>query len=225
MKEKEKHKAKELRKQGISLNEISNRLGISKSSASIWTRDIHLSREQQEKLYERNPFMLKSNGWKKKSENYREKRRQYQELGRRDARKRDLLHAKGCMLFWAEGSKTKNAIIFVNSDPDMMVLFIEFLSKSIKIKSEEIRVSVNCHLGNGLTVNQIENYWLKLLGLPRSCLNKTTINRVSKYSKKLKKNKLIHGVCRIVVHNTEKAQRLFGAIKEYAHIRNDKWLF
>lgn len=225
MKEKEKCKAKELRKQGISLNEISNRLGISKSSASIWTRDIQLTPGQYEKLYERNLFTLKSNGWKKRSENYKEKRRQYQGLGRQDARKKDLLHAKGCMLFWAEGSKTKNAIIFVNSDPDMMVLFSEFLSKSMEVKSEEIKVSVNCHLGNGLTVNQIENYWLKLLSLPRSCLNKTTIDRTSKYSKKLKKNKLVNGVCRMVVHNTEKAQRLFGAIKEYAHIENDKWLF
>lgn len=225
MKEKEKQEARELRKQGISLNKISEQLGISKSSASLWTRDIELTSQQLEKLYERNPGMLKSNGWQKNADNHREKRRYYQKEGRQDAQIKDLLHAMGCMLFWAEGAKTKNSIIFSNSDPDMMFLFVRFLRESIGVKTEEMRLSVNCHLGNGHTSKQVEDFWLKCLGLPQSCLNKTTINRPSKYSKKLKRNKLKNGVCRISVHDTEKTQRLFGAIKEYAGIENDNWLF
>ena len=43
-------KARELRKQGISVKDIAEILRISKSSASIWTRDIILSIEQIEAL-------------------------------------------------------------------------------------------------------------------------------------------------------------------------------
>lgn len=36
------------------------------------------------------------------------------------ARRRSLGHIAGCMLYWAEGSKSRNSIQFVNSDPAMV---------------------------------------------------------------------------------------------------------
>jgi orotate phosphoribosyltransferase-like protein len=36
-------KAEELRRQGFSLNEISHKLGISKSTASVWLKNIQIS--------------------------------------------------------------------------------------------------------------------------------------------------------------------------------------
>jgi len=42
--------ARKLRKRGISVSKIASYLGISKNSASRWTRDIILSVEQLEKL-------------------------------------------------------------------------------------------------------------------------------------------------------------------------------
>lgn len=227
MKVKEKNKARKLRKEkGWSINQISEELNVAKSSVSLWVRNIQLSPEQESVLLAKNPrYNNQIRGGQTRSQDAKNKRQEYQEIGKQEARKKDLLHAKGCMLFWAEGNKTKNSIIFSNSDPDMMILFVKFLCESIQVLLKEMRLSINCYLGNGLSVRQVENYWLNILDLPRSCLTKTMINRASKYSKKLKKNKLIYGVCRVSVHNTEKAQMLFGAIKEYAGIENNNWLF
>lgn len=227
MKTREKNEARRLRKErGWSINQISQKLHVAKSSVSLWVKGIQLSLAQEAVLLARNPrYNNQNRGGKVRSQNAKNQRQQYQQTGRQEAQKKDLLHAMGCMLFWAEGNKTKNSIIFSNSDPRMMLLFIMFLNQSMRVEFEQMKMSVNCHLGNGLTASQIESYWLKTLKLPRSCLRKTTVNRASKYSKKAKKNKLIYGVCRIAVHNTQKTQEAFGAIKEYADIEGDEWLF
>ena len=49
----EKIKAQELRQQGKSIKEIAKFLGVSKSSISIWCRDIVLTAEQIESLQKR----------------------------------------------------------------------------------------------------------------------------------------------------------------------------
>lgn len=36
------------------------------------------------------------------------------------------LHLAGCMLYWAEGAKSRNTIEFANSDPNMVRLFCRF---------------------------------------------------------------------------------------------------
>jgi hypothetical protein len=59
---------------------------------------------------------------------YRELRRQYQEEGRAKAREGDPLRLAGCMLYWAEGRKHKNALALINSDPDMLMFYLRFLT-------------------------------------------------------------------------------------------------
>ena len=46
-----KLKAQDLRSKGLSVKDIEKKLGISRSSASIWVRDISLTKEQINKLY------------------------------------------------------------------------------------------------------------------------------------------------------------------------------
>lgn len=222
MKEFEKKQARVLRKQGFSLAKIAERLNVSKSSASLWTRDIELSQDQLKVLYANNRNAQLGN--KKKSAIYKSKRLDYQKHGAQRAKEGNILHAQGCMLFWAEGGKSKNSLIFCNSDAAMLCLFHKFL-KLLDVEDERIAVSVSCYLDNGLSLIDIENYWLKILGLPRSALKKSTVNRVSKYSKKLKGNKHKYGICRLVVHDTRLVQEVYGAIKQYANISDDRWLF
>lgn len=50
MKLKEKKLARILRKQGWSINEIYRKLGVGKSSVSLWVRDIELTFIQKQKL-------------------------------------------------------------------------------------------------------------------------------------------------------------------------------
>jgi len=51
-KSKERNRAIELRKKGESIKVIAKKIGVSKSSTSIWCRDIILSPMQIQKLHE-----------------------------------------------------------------------------------------------------------------------------------------------------------------------------
>jgi hypothetical protein len=137
------------------------------------------------------------------------------------ARIDEPLHQAGCMLYWAEGSKSRNSLAFVNSDDEMMRFFLRFL-RLLDVPDERIRLSVNVHLGNGLTLEQIEAWWLERLDLPRSCLRKATVNHASSASKRLRKP-LVYGTARLTVNSTRLVQSIYGAIQEYAGIERPEW--
>ena len=71
---------------------------------------------------------------------------------------------------------------------------------------------------------EIEDFWLDKLGLPRSCLRLSTVNRYSKYSQKKRRNKLRYGTCRLSIYDTRLSQHIYGAIQEYAGFDRDEWL-
>lgn len=226
MKPYEREEARRLRREeGLSVKEICKLLGVAKSSVSVWVRDIELTPEQREVLSLRRPH---EKGRHKGAIANRNKglarRKQYQENGRLKAREADPLHLAGCMLYWAEGSKTRKMLDFSNSDPDMMRLYLRFLRESLQINPSDIVLRISCYLGNGITVQEIENYWLELLDLPRSCLRKTLIN-IQPRSSQQKGRKLKYGMCKLCVYRTEAFQHVLGAIQEYVGIEKPEWLF
>lgn len=230
MKIKEKKEAIRLRKEeGMSIGGIAERLGVAKSSVSLWVRDIVLTEEQKTILNEKNPVLNRYCGASEtRQETFRARRREYQEEGRKlihglDNQKRDLLIA-GCMLYWAEGSKKKNCVEFCNSDPHMMSIFILFLKQIFGVREDEIALSINCYTDDQ-DISEIEEYWLDALDLPKTCVRKHTLNYYSRYSFKKRKGKLPFGVCRISVCNTRFVQQIFGAIQEIAGFKeNGNWL-
>ena len=225
MKLMEQQEARRMRRdEGLSLNEIAARLQVSKSSVSLWARDIVLTASQTARLLAQNPVY---NGQIRASQLSRERSRAvragYQEAGRLRARQTDPLHMAGCMLYWAEGSKGRCDVAFTNSDPEMVTFFVHFLEDCYGVQKHEIAVYVNC-FDDQETVGTIENYWLTQLGLPRTQLRKTTLNYFSSYSQKKRIGSLKHGTCRVVVHRTKIVQSIYGAIQEYAGFRCEKWL-
>lgn len=128
------------------------------------------------------------------------------------------------MLYWAEGGKGRHAVEFTNSDPRMLVLFRRFLTESLGIESASILMAINVYTDNGLTIRQIEDYWLDLLCLPRSSVRKHMLNHLPTSSSGRAKNKLPYGVCTLRVHNTWRLQHIYGAIQEYAGFAESVWL-
>ena len=51
-----KIKALKLRQSGMSIKEIASTIGISRSTASVWCREVVLSKSQKEKLFHYSPF-------------------------------------------------------------------------------------------------------------------------------------------------------------------------
>ena len=136
----------------------------------------------------------------------------------------DPLHLAGCMLHWAEGSKRRNTIEFVNSDPHMVRLFRYFLVASLGIPAERIRVTLNVYTTNGLSIAEIEEHWLSLLELPSSSLRKHTLNHRPTSSSGRARKRLPYRVCRLSVASTWAIQHIYGAIQEYAGFDEPAWL-
>jgi hypothetical protein len=220
----ERAKARELRLGGMSIKDIAAQLGVTKSSVSVWVRDIQLTVEQQTTLHDKyHHYSAKLKGSQANYQKGIQRRLQYQNEGRVKAREGDPLHLAGCMLYWAEGTKSRTNLILVNSDPDMLVFFVRFLRVSLGIADQDIRLFVNCYDNNGLSVAEIENKWIVLLGLTRTNLRKTTVNRQPASSKQ-NGRKLLYGVCAVVVYQMSVVQRVFGAIQEYVGIDKPEWL-
>ena len=152
------------------------------------------------------------------------RRREEQNSGRKDARRGNLLHAAGCMLFWAEGSRNRNSVEFVNSDPVMVSYFLYFIRACFGVPDAKVRVTCNLFADHSERQHEIEQYWLDNLKLPRTSLRKSTVNRYSKYSKKKRRNKLPYGTCRLTVCDTRIVQSIYGAIQEYAGFDREEWL-
>jgi hypothetical protein len=216
-----REQARRLRSQGRSIKAIARELRVAQSTASGWVRDVPLTPEQRERLARLTDRQLA--GLRTHVRRRREERLDAQERGRMVARIEEPLHVAGCMLFWAEGSKSRNAVIFTNSDAGMMRFFLRFLRECYGVRDENVRLSVNCFLGNGKTLEEIEAWWLEQLELPQSCLRKPTVNRPSSASKGVRKP-LVHGTARLAVGSTRLVQSIYGAIQEYAGIERPEWV-
>lgn len=211
--------------EGLSLREIVDRLGVSKSAASLWVRDVELTTEQRLVLEKRHSGYKGGHmGSRANRVKHLEIRQGYQQEGRLKAKERDPLHIAGCMLYWGEGAKSRNDLQIANSDPDLLCFFIKFLRESLDVQDDDIIVRVHCYSGNDVSVEDIERYWLSALELPISCLRKSVIN-VQPKSSQQKGRKLLYGVCHVSVYSTRLLQHIYGAIQEYTGIDKPEWLF
>jgi len=128
------------------------------------------------------------------------------------------------MLYWAEGGKARNSVRLTNADPAVLAFFADFLRKCFRVNDASMSVFCNLFADHVERQHEIEDFWLKTLGLPRSALRKSIVNVYSKYSQKKRQNKLPYGTCRLVVYSTEIVQTIYGSIQEYGGFDRPEWL-
>jgi aspartate carbamoyltransferase regulatory subunit len=205
--------ARRLRSEGKSIRYITEKLCVSKSSVSVWVRDIKLTDQQKEQLTSNRSYNFKDVLSISKRELALNLRKEYQEEGKKQIIDNDLLHCMGCMLFWAEGTKHKNKISFTNSDVNMLKLFVRFLTEKLGVKNEQIVLRINCFLKEKKDITNVNNYWIEQLNLPEAKFIKPTI--------KLTTNTIAnYGVCQITVWSTKLAQNVYGSIQAYGGFNN-----
>lgn len=229
-KNKECKQARKLRQQGWSLNKIANELKVSKGSISCWVRDIKLTKEQQEKLNKRNPIFIldtkaRKKNAKKASETWRNKRREYQKIGAQRIKNNNPLYVAGCMLYWAEGAKSRTAIRLTNSDPLMLKFFIKFLKGFWNVTNNDIVLQIHAYTDIH-SKKEIEKYWLSQLDISQDNLKKTQC--LKNHLSNRKTRRCEWGICHIKTNNVSSVaiiQEIYGAIKEYASIDDEnRWL-
>ena len=204
------------------MKEIAALVGV--SPVSLWVLDIELDAEALARLRARNPA---SNGEIVRAANLaraRQRRTAWQNQGRQLARRGCALHHAGCMLYWAEGSKSRTAVQFTNSDPAMIALFVEFLRRSYGAGEESIGVRAHLFADHVADQRRIEAFWLDAARLPSSCLRRSVVNRYSASSLRRRTRRLPYGTCRITLHRAAVVQSIYGAIQEYAGFERPEWL-
>jgi transcriptional regulator with XRE-family HTH domain len=173
-----RERARELRLQGWTYDQIQVELGCSKSSISLWVRD--LPKPERKRTPEEASDIAKR-GWEatmrlRDEERQRTKEAAKQAVGALSARELFLL---GVGLYWAEGGKDKpydrrENVCFVNSDPGMIGVFLAWLDL-LEVERERLRFTVMIH--ESADVAGAERYWADVVGADRSAFNKTTLKK------------------------------------------------
>jgi AcrR family transcriptional regulator len=158
----ERRQARQLRRAGLPLAEIAARVGVSKSSVSLWVRDVEFE----------GPLVRTVRG-RRRDPNALQRRKQGEierllEEGRvRIGRlsEREFLVA-GVALYAGEGTKGDGRVRFVNSDPRMVVFFCTWLRHFFEVDESRIRLAL--HLHQGLDLEAAMAYWSALTGIPEA---------------------------------------------------------
>jgi len=210
MKQAKKQKARELRAYGYSLNEIARNLNVSKSSASLWVRNIALTKDQEKTLSRRTAKL-----------SVVEKRRATR-LAREAATRKTLVEQAqkqiggitrnelllvGSILYWAGGGKTQKRLIrFSNSDPEMIRLMMAFFRDVCGVLEQKFRGHIYT---SNLNHREEEKYWSEISGIPLKQFFKSSVKKATKS----KKGGLIHGAFEIYVCNVELSLKIQGWAK------------
>ncbi|MBI3306075.1 helix-turn-helix domain-containing protein [Candidatus Nomurabacteria bacterium] len=216
----ERIKALSMRREGASIIVIARKLSVSKSTVSEWCREIILTEEQFEKLRINKGISL-TTGQRMGAEKNKKKRLDAivaaevwgRELIKSISQRELLLIATA--LYWSEGSKSDrtSGFIFVNSDPEMILVMKSFLVNILMIPPEEIICSIQINRIHEIRIDIVLNFWQKLLSLPGNQFRKpyyvnTRVNKIyDNYEN-------YYGICRLVVRKGMNWKyRMLGLIK------------
>ena len=174
-------KARQLREQGFDYNRIAAELGVSKSSVSLWVRDL----PRPERLSYEECCKRIAEGVRRYWATERPHREAQREAARAAAAAeigaltpRELLIG-GAIAYWCEGAKNKSyhrhdRVIFTNSDPVLIMFFLRFLNAA-GIGRNMLVYRVYIH--ETADVNGAERFWLGLTGADPTQFRRTAIKR------------------------------------------------
>ena len=118
---------------------------------------------------------------------------------------RDLMIA-GLMLYWAEGSKRNiNTIDFANSDPKMVVIFLNLFRSIYQIQEDKLRVLLYCYANQ--SIPDLILFWKKLTKIPEKQFTKPYVRSDFQEDKV---NRMRYGM----VHIRYNDQRLMTQLKK-----------
>jgi predicted transcriptional regulator len=143
----QKIEAIKLRKQGYSLFEIAQKLSISKSSVSVWSRDINLSQKAQDRILKKikkGSYIGRIKGSQtNKNKKILVQKRVYDQVSKEisNVTNRELLFL-GLALFWGEGNKKGSRFVFSNSDPTMIKIVLKWLIRCMNVSKEDVYMSI-----------------------------------------------------------------------------------
>lgn len=171
-------RARELRLQGWTYDQIEAELGCSRSSVSLWVRD--LPRPEPRYTPEEQHALMRE-GLARRRAAEREKREETKVAALREISEltdRDLFMA-GIALYWAEGSKSKpydrrERAIFVNSDPGVIKTYLAWLDL-LEVGRERLTFRLLIH--ESADVEAAHRFWAAVADVDASTFAKPTLKK------------------------------------------------
>ena len=174
-------RARELRATGLNYKEIAAALGVSKSSVSLWVRDM----PRPERLSYEECRKRSAEG----AQRYWAAERPLREARREAVRaaaaaeigpltKREILIA-GAIAYWCEGEKSKPhrrqaRVVFINSDPGLIKFFLRFLGEA---GVEPAQVWFRVHIHETADATEAEKFWQEVTGAGPAQFHRVTLKR------------------------------------------------
>jgi hypothetical protein len=199
--------ARALRTQGLSYNEIVAQLGVSKSSVSLWVRDIPCPERFAYVHNERRLEGLRKFNAARTARHADETVTAAAEIG--DLTDREILIA-GAIAYWCEGAKSKSyrrgsdRVIFTNSDPGLVRFFLRFMDV-IGIQRSDLIFKVHIH--ESADVEAAHRFWEDVTAAPSDLFGKPTLKRHNPKTTRGNVGETYHGCLRIEVRRSGELYR------------------
>lgn len=220
-----KERARTLRLNGRSYNEINQQLKVAKSTLYSWLFELQLPQEARQRLNKRQReasilALTKRNklqthkAIQRAAYNRREGKNSISQLSRQE-----LLIA-GATLYWGEGYKrlkikngrrlTDHPVSLSNSDPDLVHIFIDFLQVCFSVKKEKIIIDL--HLYEHINRQAAINFWQEVTKLPQKNFKNIYYGVSISTQRRRKYNRLPYGTAQVRVNSTPLYHKIMGLI-------------
>lgn len=182
-----KNSAIEMRKRGLSYNEIKNLISISKGTLSRWFKGIKLTDVQVKKLEDRRRTAA-VRGSKTRKLKTQEAIEKVKHSSAKDVKKispRELW-LMGIMLYWrerfmhGEERDTKQGVHFSSSNPNLIKLFLKWLRDVGGLKNDEINFAIFIGKSKKDSIHKAVGYWSRITQFPRESFSRFYLQSESK---------------------------------------------
>jgi NMD protein affecting ribosome stability and mRNA decay len=194
--------AEQLRRKGKTFSEIKSllKINIPKSTLSYWCRNVPVPKSYHAKVQRLNKLNF-AKAQQISSKNRREQRESF--IKDIDSKNEGLLKFFAeneysrmlslAVLYLAEGSKTRSSVMFGNSDPAVIVMFVNLMRECYKLDERKFRCTLQCRADQD--IKRLEKFWSKTTKISlkqfyKARVDKRTLGQISKKQD-------YKGVCRI----------------------------
>jgi transcriptional regulator with XRE-family HTH domain len=205
-----REKARELRTQGLSYNEIVAQLGVSKSSVSLWVRDIPGPERFAYVHSERRLEGLRKYNEARTARHAAESETAAAEIGALTNRE---VFVAGVIAYWCEGAKSKpdrkaNHVSFINSDPKLIGFFLRFLDV---IGVQRCDLTLRVYIHENADAEEAQRFWLEVTGAQSEQFRKSVLKHHNPKTRRTNVGEDYHGCLKIDVRRSAALYRKIEA--------------
>jgi AcrR family transcriptional regulator len=199
----ERERARELRAQAWTLQEIADELGVAKGSVSVWVRDVEFTPKPRNRGHPSGP-------------KHPMRARKEAEIGQCRAEAEEFVAALddealnlfALGLYAGEGSKSSGCVSMANTNPLLLAVFAAWLRRAFDV--DESRLRVRLYLHEGLDLVEATRFWSELLQVPASQFQKP-YRAVADPSRRAAKH--VHGCATLIYASSLLHRRVLALIE------------